>query len=71
MTSQPLTALEKINLTLDALAQAKDKQRFGAKSGVLICPVCGGDLNWSAASGKKGAHTRGQCATDGCVRWIE
>lgn len=48
---------------------AREHKATGAWSGSIVCPRCGGGLQWVKA--KVNGHVHAACATKECIRWMQ
>lgn len=55
----------------EAMADATSRglRKGNGGQGIVLCPICGGQLRYSIA-GYNG-HCHGKCLTDGCVGWMQ
>jgi hypothetical protein len=42
--------------------------RKNGRNGVILCPICSNNLTWQRYDN---GHVHGQCATPGCLNWME
>lgn len=54
-----------IDFIMKALQEIKQKPK---DRGSIICPECGGKLNYSRA--KSNGHVWGKCETPNCLSWM-
>jgi hypothetical protein len=50
-------------------AKAKGFRKGSGGTGLIPCPICGGNLRYSVAS--YNGHMHGKCEADGCVAWMQ
>lgn len=62
-------SMDRMKLTLPVVGKVKKEHKGENWQGVVVCPVCGGELSLSHAACN--GHVWGRCATDGCVSWME
>ena len=56
-----------IKLMCEAIKKCKAEKK---ESGTIVCPKCGGKLNYTCALNYNG-HTHGRCESEKCLNWIE
>lgn len=61
--------MERFTRTLPLISQIKEEHHGTNWAGVVVCPICSGNLHLSHAACN--GHVHGKCETDDCVSFME
>jgi len=54
-----------VRATAQAMHEAAEAMKSGARAGRLTCALCGETIHWSG----NGSRSAGSCVAPGCTRW--